>query len=130
MRRSLRYPALIDGEAGAYGVVFPDLGIGAMGETVEQAMINAEDMLRDYIEEMERHGWPFASPSLMEDTNIPPGNMLVSIPLIRPSGKTVLANIELDESVMAFIDNEAERRDMTRKSYVTWMARRIAQMGG
>jgi len=30
----LRYPALIDGEKGAYGVTFPDLpGIVAMGET-------------------------------------------------------------------------------------------------
>ena len=29
-----RYPALIDGDEGAYGVVFPDIpGVGAMGHT-------------------------------------------------------------------------------------------------
>ena len=38
------YPAFVDGEAGAYGVTFPDLpGIVAMGETVEDALTNAEE---------------------------------------------------------------------------------------
>ena len=38
----MRYPALIDGEAGAYGVVFPDLpGCVAMGSTIDEALGNA-----------------------------------------------------------------------------------------
>jgi len=38
----IRYVALIDGEAGAYGVVIPDLpGCTAMGAGVDEAMINA-----------------------------------------------------------------------------------------
>ena len=42
--KTLRYPALVDGREGAYGVVFPDLpGCVAMGYTVEDALINAED---------------------------------------------------------------------------------------
>ena len=37
-----RYPALIDGETGAYGVTFPDLpGIVAMGATLDEALLNA-----------------------------------------------------------------------------------------
>ena len=45
----LRYPALMDGEEGANGVVFPDLpGCVAMGYTVEDAIVNAEDAIRDY----------------------------------------------------------------------------------
>ena len=44
-----RYPAFVDGEVGAYGVTFPDLpGIVAMGETVDDALLNAEEALRDY----------------------------------------------------------------------------------
>jgi len=43
---SVRYPALIDGEKGAYGVSFPDLpGIVAMGDTIDEALMNAEEAL-------------------------------------------------------------------------------------
>lgn len=64
------------------------------------------------------------------EVEVPAGNVLVSIPLIRPSAKTVRANLYLEADVLAFIDGEAKRRSMTRKSYVTWMARRVAAMGG
>jgi len=41
------YPALIDGEKGAYGVTFPDLpGIVAMGASVREVLVNAEEALR------------------------------------------------------------------------------------
>ena len=52
-----QYPALVDGEAGAYGVIFPDLpGIVAMGETIDDALVHAEEALRDYVTETERDG--------------------------------------------------------------------------
>ena len=58
------YPAFADGEAGAYGVTFPDLpGIAAMGETVEDALANAEDALRDYVTETECDQVAEVSPS-------------------------------------------------------------------
>ena len=126
----MRYPALIDGQKGAYGVVFPDLDVGAMGDTIEEAILNAEDVLRSYVSEMEKNGWPVAPPSPLEAIETPPGNQLVSIPLIRLSNKVVRANMALDEGVVRFIDDEAKRYDMTRKAYVTWMVHRIAQMGG
>ena len=50
--------------------------------------------------------------------------------MIRPSGKSVRAGLTLEEDVAEFIDAEARRRGMTRKTYVTWMVRRIAAMGG
>ncbi len=127
----LRYPALIDGENGAYGVTFPDLpGVAAMGETVDQALVNAEDALRDYAIETERDGQARISPSAIEDVTPPTGSTLVSVPLIHLSGRSIRANMMLDEGVIAFIDGEAKRRGMTRTSYVEWMARRIAQAGG
>lgn len=44
----LEYPALVDGEPGAYGVAFPDLpGICAMGYTVAEALAHAEEALLD-----------------------------------------------------------------------------------
>ena len=126
-----RYPALIDGAAGAYGVTFPDLpGIVAMGKTLDDALVNAEEALRDYAIEAEKHDEEVVTPTAIENVNAPPGCALVSVPLIRLSGRSVRANLSLDEGVAAFIDSEATRRKMTRTAYVEWMARRVAQMGG
>ena len=127
----IRYPALIDGDEGAYGVVFPDVpGVGAMGNTIDEALLNAEDALRDYAIEAERDGEELAVPSPFQAIQTPTGTQLVSIPLIRPSGKSVRAGLTLDEEVAEFIDSEARRRGMTRKTYITWIVRRIAAMGG
>ena len=127
----IRYPALIDGDNGAFGVVFPDIpGVGAMGHTVDEALLNAEDALRDYAIEAEKDGEELAEPSPFQTIETPSGSQITSIPLIRTSGKSVRAGLTLDKGVAEFIDSEARRRGMTRKAYITWMARRIAAMGG
>lgn len=126
-----RYPALIDGETGSYGVTFPDLpGIVSMGETLDEALINAEEALRDCAVEAEKDGAMIAPPSAIEDVAVPSGSALVSVPLIRSSGRRVRANMMLSEGVVEFLDSEAQRRGMTRTAYVEWMAHRIARSGG
>ena len=127
----IRYPALIDGERGAYGVSFPDIpGVVAMGVTMDEALLNAEEALRDYVIETEKTGDELVSPSLIEEIETPAGSALVSVSLIRLSGRSVRANLTLDEEVVTYIDGEARRRGMTRTKFVEWMTRRIAQMGG
>ena len=80
----MRYPALIDGEAGAYGVVFPDFpGCVAMGSTVDEAIENAEDALRDWIDSMEAAGQSVASPRSLEAVRVPEGSALASILPVR-----------------------------------------------
>ena len=82
-----RYPAFVDGEAGAYGVTFPDLpGIVAMGETMDDALVHAEEALRDYVTETERDGARVVEASPMEDVSPPEGSVLVAVPHIRRSG--------------------------------------------
>ena len=126
-----RYPAYIDGKKGAYGVTFPDLpGIVAMGKTIDEAMVNAEEALRDYAIETEKDKEAIIPPSDLERVGTQVGQTLVSIPLIRLSGKSVRRHMTLDEGVAAFIDSEARRRGMTRTAYIEWMARRVAEMGG
>ena len=72
-----RYPAFVDREAGAYGVTFPDLpGIVAMGETMDDALVNAEEALRDYVMETERDGAQIAEASPMENVPPPEGSVL------------------------------------------------------
>ena len=82
METQLNYPALIDGEPGNYGVVFPDIdGIGAMGSTVEEALRNARAVLIDYALEMERDGLSLSTPSPLNSVAVPPGNQLATVPL-------------------------------------------------
>ena len=79
------YPAFVDGEAGAYGVAFPDMpGIVAMGETVGDAVLHAEEALRDHVTEAERVGARVAEPSPIERVSPPEGATLVAIQLRRP----------------------------------------------
>lgn len=61
---------------------------------------------------------------------VPPGYVVLAIPLIRLPGHTVRVHMNLDEGVLAFIDGEARRRDRMRAAHVEWMVRRIAQAGG
>ena len=86
----IEYPALIDGVEGAYGVVFPDIpGVGAMGDTVDEALVNAEAALKDYAAEAEIDGEELADPSPLQSIETPIGNRLVSIPLIRTRAKAL-----------------------------------------
>ena len=77
------HPALIDGENGAYGVTFPDLpGIVAMGKTLDEVMLNAEEALRDYAIETEADGEDIVTPSPLDKVEPSAGQQLVSIPLV------------------------------------------------
>lgn len=84
-----QYPALLDGDEGAYGVVFPDLpGIAAMGSTIDEALANAAEALRDYALETERDGENLILPSPEDTLWIPSGNQLVFIPLAPTPAQT------------------------------------------
>ena len=83
------YPALLDGDEGAYGVVFPDLpGIAAMGTTIDEALRHAADALRDYALETERDGDDLTPPSPAHSLRIPADSRLVYIPLASAPAQT------------------------------------------
>ena len=128
----MRYTVLIDGKAGAYGVVFPDLpGCVAMGKTIEAALANASDALRDWVDLTEHHGEALEPPRPLEKlrrdpevaTALAAGATLASVPLIRETGKPVKANLSLDSGVLAAIDAAAERHKLTRSGMVELMAK-------
>ena len=127
----MRYPALIEQGGGIYGLVFPDLpGVAVTADTIEEAIDDAADVLREYVEVSEGRGFEVPPASDLKDVDVPIGNTLVSIPLIRPSHRKVQVHCQLDDGIVAFIDEECRRRNMTRTAYITWMARRIAAQGG
>ena len=77
-----RFPALLDGERGAYGVSFPDLpGIVAMGEMVDEVVANAEEALRDYAAETEKTRGVIRPPTPIEQLKA--SGTVVLVPLIR-----------------------------------------------
>src|ERR1700680_2280824 len=127
-----RYIALIDGKAGAYGVVFPDLpGCTAMGKTMDQALSNSAEALRAWAEATEEDGGKVPHPRSLETLRRDPevkaalaaGAGLAAVPLIRETGKPVKANLSLASGVLAAMDEEAARRKLTRSAFVEMLAR-------
>jgi predicted RNase H-like HicB family nuclease len=127
-----RYVALIDGKAGAYGVVFPDLpGCTAMGKTMDEAVANAAEALRDWAEVTEEGGGKVPKPRSLEilrrdaevKAALAAGAGLAAVPLVRETGKPVKANLSIDSGVLAAMDEEASRRRLTRSAFVEMLAR-------
>ena len=127
-----RYTALIDGEAGAYGVTFPDLpGCVAMGRTVDGAMLGAAEALREFDADTTANGHAIAVPKSTEQLLGEPdvvealrdGARLASVALVRETGRAVKANLSINAGVLAAIDAEANRRGLTRSALVEAMAR-------
>lgn len=127
-----RYIVLIDGKAGAYGVVFPDLpGCTAMGMTMDEALANAAEALRDWIEVAEEGGTKIPPPrgleTLRKDREVKAvladGASFAAVPLVRETGKPVKANLSIDSGVLAAVDAEASRRKLTRSAFVELMAK-------
>ena len=84
--KMVKYPAVIDGERGAYGVVIPDLrGAYAMGATVDEALADAEDMLPDFLGVLRESGVPIPPPRAAEDVELRPGEMLAFVTLRAPT---------------------------------------------
>ncbi|MBV8976871.1 MAG: type II toxin-antitoxin system HicB family antitoxin [Alphaproteobacteria bacterium] len=127
-----RYIALVDGKAGAYGVVFPDLpGCTAMGKTMDEAIAHAAEALRDWAEVTEESGARFSRARSLEALRrdaevkkaLADGAGLAAVPLVRETGKPVKANLSIDSGVLAAMDEEAGRRNLTRSAFVEMLAR-------
>ena len=134
-----RYVALLDGTAGAYGVVVPDLpGCAAMGKTVEQALRNAVAAVRDWVEDAVTDGDAVPRPRTADRVRSDPdvaaalaeGAAIMIVPLIRETGRPAKANLSIDEGLLTSIDEAAAARGMTRSAFIASAAReKIATEG-
>ena len=83
-----RYPAILDGKNGAYGLVIPDIpGTNAMGATLEEVLADAEDMLPEFVELVRARGGTISPPRDMEDVTLEPGETLVYVTLREPDAR-------------------------------------------
>src|SRR6202521_1204655 len=111
-----RYVALVDGRAGAIGVVVPDLpGCSSGGATVDEALRNAQEAVGLWVDEMLAQGGKVPVPRPLEAAFADPeiaaalgeGAVLALVPLVRDSGRAARANISIAAGLFAAIDEEA-----------------------
>lgn len=128
---ALHYTALVDGQEGGWGVYFPDLaGCVAMGDTVDQALENAREALRDWSEAMAARGHPVpparSATELVRDAAVrealSEGATMARVLVVQKLGRPVKANMSLDSGVLAAIDDAAKRLGVTRSALVERMA--------
>src|SRR5205823_9305012 len=98
----MRYIVLVDGSAGAYGVVVPDLpGCTSAGSSMDEALRNAVEAVRLWAEDALDSGEPLPSPrsadALRTDRDVraalAEGAALAIVPLLLDSGRAVRANL-------------------------------------
>lgn len=127
----MHYVALIDGADGAFGAYFPDLpGCTAMGDTVDEAIENASEALRAWVESVAARDGVIPAPrsvaELAVDADVKgelaEGSLLASVLLIKELGRPVKANMSIDSGVLAAIDATADRLGVSRSALVERMA--------
>jgi predicted RNase H-like HicB family nuclease len=127
----MHYSALIDGADGAIGVMFPDLpGCVAMGSTEDEALDQAAEALRAWVEAVTANGGDIPRPrpaaQLLQDEEVrealSEGAFLAQVLLVRDLGRPVKANMSIDSGVLAAIDATAGRLGITRSALVERMA--------
>jgi len=134
-----RYIALVDGKAGAYGVVVPDLpGCTSGGRTTDEALRNAVEALRLWVEDARADGEtvprPRSADALRADPEVAAalaeGAALAIVPLILDAGRPAKANLSLDAGLLAAIDEAAEAHGLTRSAFIASAAREKIARGG
>lgn len=127
-----RFVALIDGQPGAHGVVFPDCpGCTAMGSTLDEALTLASEALREWMADRVLAGVAPPSSRSIDDIRSDPnsaadfeaGAIVASVPLLLDQGRSIRANLSLDAGLLESIDEAARSRGLTRSAFMASAAR-------
>src|SRR5688572_9623356 len=111
-----RYVALVEGERGSFGLIFPDLpGCVAMGDTLDEVVLRGTEALSEWVIDVVSDGLKLPKARtmdrLMKDSEVQQdlarGSIFVSIPLILDSGRSARANISIDAGLLSAVDEEA-----------------------
>jgi predicted RNase H-like HicB family nuclease len=127
-----RYVVVVDGKPGAYGIWVPDMpGCTSMGDTMADALRNAQEALQLWAEDARARGQRIPKPRSMEAVrkdaevaaDLASGGALAIVPLVLESGRPVKANLSLDAGLLAAIDDAAAARGLTRSAFLASAAR-------
>lgn len=122
-----QYVGILDGAKAVWGIRIPDFpGCHGGGETPEAALADAISALREFAAQQVTQGIEIKPPrsmqEIMKDPEAefdPTAECLIKVPLLLDSGRSVKANISLDAGLLEAIDEEAERRGLTRSAFFT-----------
>jgi predicted RNase H-like HicB family nuclease len=123
-----QYVGILDGASGVWGVRVPDFpGCHGGGSTPDAALADAISALREFAAHEMARGVEIRPPRALREVMADPiadfdptaGESLIMVPLLLDRGRSVKANISLDAGLLEAIDEEAERRGLTRSAFFT-----------
>lgn len=122
------YVGIIDGANDVWGVRFPDVpGAHGGGASPEEAIADGAAALREVVAHKRGTGLEIPKASTLADIfaagEIGPGEATILVPLILDAGRTVRANLTFDAGLLEAIDEEAQRRGLTRSAFLASAAR-------
>ena len=121
----MRYPLYLEKDKDSdYGVTVPDLpGCFSAGETIEEALENAEEAILTHIEGMLMDNETIPTPSLIE--NLKKRNSLknviwsvVTIDIGKLSKVVKRINVSIPENILTKIDTYAEKEGDSRSGFL------------
>jgi predicted RNase H-like HicB family nuclease len=121
-----QYVGILDGAGNVWGIRIPDFpGCHGGGATAEEALADAISALREVASYFVASSWEVPAPRSMDEVRRdkaaefdPACESLVMIPLLLDKARPVRANISIDAGTLEAIDEEAERRGLTRSSFL------------
>jgi predicted RNase H-like HicB family nuclease len=122
----MRYPIAIEpgGEQHAWGVVVPDLpGCFSAGDSLDEAVENAEEAILLWLEDAVDAGKPPPEPSRLEALRRRKGYRgwvwaVVNVDITRLSTQSKRVNITLPDRLLDTVDRHAKRRGETRSGFL------------
>ena len=110
-----------------YGVTVPDLpGCVSAGDTLAEALGNAEEAILCHLDGTIADGEPIPNPSVDSPQDLPAGCMVAVVEIdlnkLALSGKTVRLNVSIPERTVALIDRAAKRAGTSRSNFLTQAA--------
>ncbi len=128
----MRYIAFIhaDDDPG-YGISFPDFpGCVSDGGTIDEAIRRGAEALAFHVEGMIQDGEDIPAPRTVQAVEADHGldewresAVVCFVPLILDKGSPRRVNVSLDYGLLQAIDDEANRRGMTRSAFLSSAAR-------
>ena len=124
------YVGILDGGGEAWGVRIPDLpGCYGGGATAEAALEDATSAAREWLAHQLGKGAAQPKARSLADIigagELDPANneTAVMISVILDAGRTVRANVTFDAGLLEAIDNESQKRGLTRSAFLASAAR-------
>ncbi len=116
------FPAIVEGgNTPGYSVFFPDLlGCVSAGDTVQEAVIAAEEALRGHLEAMVRDGETIPAQRSLDEIEHDPDVIEAARVLVRAElpGRSVRFNVTMDERLLAEVDKEVTIVGTTRSGFI------------